>query len=272
MKVCDPDGINYLSNVQRCQADIALLNHTAQSWGLYLNKDKCVMIRFQRRYHQLPPPSYNIEGDPIQLVDSHVDLGVTVDSSLKFHLHILRTAQKAGGLAQNIMKATVCRSPEFMLTIFISHIRPLLEYCSCLWHTGYARDVRLLEAVQRRWTKRIESMSELDYGTRLTRLNLFSVSGRLLRADMVYCWKIFHGECCISPTDLFVIPPRSDTRGHRYKVNHVRAQTDVRKRSFALRCITQWNCLPDHVVAEKKIKTFKANLVEALGDRLFKYS
>lgn len=205
------------------------------------------------------------------MVDSHTDLGVLVDSSLKFHLHILKTAQKAGGLAQNILKATVCRSPEFMLAIFSSHIRPLLEYCSCLWHTGYTGDVKMLESVQRRWTKRIEGMSLLDYGTRLRNLNLFSVSGRLLRADMLYCWKIFHGKCAVSPADLFVVSPCGGTRGHRFKVNHVRAQTDVRKRSFAVRCIKHWNRLPDSVVGEQNLSTFKRLLADALGDKLFDF-
>ena len=139
-----------------------------------------------------------------------------VDSDLKFHLHILNTAQKAGGLAQNILRTTVCRSPEFMLPIFCSHIRPILEYCSCLWHTGYIGDLRALESVQRRWTKRIDGMSELDYGTRLRTLNLYSVSGRLLRADMILCWKIFHGKCCISPIDVFIISRHDRTRGHKF--------------------------------------------------------
>ena len=271
MKLCDSVALDCHINVQQCQADISLLNRTAQSWGLHLNKDKCVAIRFQRRHQHLPIPSFHIDGDRIQSVDSHADLGVMVDSSLKFHIHILNTAQKAGGLARNILKSTVCRSPEFMLSIFCSHIRPILEYCSCLWHTGYVGDIHILESVQRRWTKSVESLSQLDYGTRLKTLNLYSVSGRLLRADMIYCWKMFHGKCCLSPTDLFSISPLGGTRGHRFKVNHVRVQTDVRKRAFGPRCVNQWNSLPDRVVVEEGLKAFKVLLAEALGDKLFEY-
>ena len=271
LKLCDPNRTNLMINVQQCQADITRLNQTAESWGLHLNKDKCVAMRFQRGYHHLPTPSYHIDGDEIKTVDSHMDLGVMVDSDLKFHLHILSTAQKAGGLAQNIIRTTVCRSPEFMLPIFCSHIRPILEYCSCLWHTGYIGDLRALESVQRRWTKRIDGMSELDYGTRLRTLNLYSVSGRLLRADMILCWKIFHGKCCISPNDVFIISPHDRTRGHRFKLCHVRTQTDVRKRAFGPRCVNQWNCLSDQIVSVSELKTFKRLLAEALGDKLFEY-
>ena len=71
----------------------------------------------------------------------------------------------------------------FLLTV---HIRPIMEYCSCLWNTGYI-DMRALENVQRRWTKRINGMSSLSYADRLRFLNLYSVQGRLMRADLLQC-------------------------------------------------------------------------------------
>lgn len=111
---------------------------------------------------------------------------------------------KAAGLSQNLLKSTVCGTPEFMLALFRTHIRPIVEYCSCVWHTGYRGDLRILESVQRRWTKRILGMSNLDYQCRLRALDLYSVQGRLLRADIIQCWKVFHGKCSVSPTDIFV--------------------------------------------------------------------
>ena len=88
---------------------------------------------------------------------------------------------------------------------------------------------------------------------------------------MIYCWKIFHGKCDISPTDLFSVPPHGGTRGHRFKVNHVRSQIDIRKRAFVPRCVCQWNNLPDHVVAEECLNMFKTLIAEALGDKMYDY-
>ena len=67
------------------------------------------------------------------------------------------------------------------------------------------------------------------------------------------------------------MPPQSATRGHRYKIAHVRTQTDVRRRAFAVRCIEAWNALPDHVVTETDFKTFKRLLADSLGDRLYDF-
>ena len=86
--------------------------------------------------------------------------------------------------SKNILAATVNRDRAFMLPLYITHIRPLLEYSSSLWNLGYVGDLKLLESVQRRWTKSIRGLEELEYAARLRALNLFSVKGRLLRHDI----------------------------------------------------------------------------------------
>ena len=262
---------HYNQDVRLCQTDISTLQHVASSWGLELNQDKCAVMRFQRKSSMVPPPQYFIDQAEIPLVQSHPDLGVLVDSNLKFHQHISNTAHKAGGLAHSLLKSTVCRSADFMMPLFCSHVRPIIEYCSCVWFTGYIMDLRILESIQRRWTKRIDGMSHLEYQSRLLALNQYSVQGRLVRSDMIQCWKIFHGKCSISPTDLFTMAPQSGTRGHRYKLSHIRAATDVRKRAFAIRCVGPWNALPDEVVSEENICSFKKKLADVLGDTLFKH-
>ena len=103
-----------------------------------------------------------------------------------------------------------------MITLYTTHIRALLEYASCVWSTGFIGDLRLLESVQRSWTRHIEGLSELSYADRLQVLDLYSVKGRLLRADLIKYWKIFHGECSIRPTDIFSMAPVLGTRGHRF--------------------------------------------------------
>ena len=39
---------------------------------------------------------------------------------------------KAAGLASNLLRSTVNGSPEFMAALFVSHVRPILDYCSCI--------------------------------------------------------------------------------------------------------------------------------------------
>ena len=53
----------------------------------------------------------------------------------------------ACGLANQLLRCTVNRSAEFMVTLFVLHIRPLLDYRTTVWNIGYVGGVKKLESV-----------------------------------------------------------------------------------------------------------------------------
>ena len=75
-----------------------------------------------------------------------------IDSEPKFQAPINVVIVKAGALVYNLLRSTVCRSVEFLLTLCVSHI-PLVEYGICVWIVGYLEDKRRLERLQRKWTQ-----------------------------------------------------------------------------------------------------------------------
>ena len=254
------------------QPNIDVLHQLASDWGLQFNASKCVNLRFQRG----AAPSYDVrfflDGSPIILSPAHKDLGVTVDSALKFHKHVELVAAKAGGTATNLLKSTVCRTPEFMLTILTTHLRPLLEYASPVWNTGYVGDLILLENVQCRWTKQVAGLELLSYAERLSKLDLYSVKGRLWRADMIMVWKILHGLSTIAPDQLFVMAPSIGNRGHSLKLYVQHASFEPRKRSFAIRVVRDWNSLPASVAESSSVDSFKRSLAVSCGLKLQEFA
>ena len=116
-------------------------------------------MRVQVRTARFP---YHVNNVLLDVSGSHSDLGVIVDTSLKFN-YIKRNAHLAGSIATNLLRSTLLRSQSFMLSIFISQVRPKMEYTSCLWHTEYIGDIKVLESVQRRWTRAIEGREEMSY-------------------------------------------------------------------------------------------------------------
>ena len=167
----------------RLQENINLLHSTAESWGLTMNLQKCVVLHFRRRFHDDANASYTLNDSAISSVASCNDLGVVIDTELKFHEHCAKIAGKAGGVAHNFLKSTRCRLPDFMVHVWTVHIRPILEYASPLWNSGYSQDLKRLESIQRLWTRNILGLRDQEYGDRLRALDLFSVKGSLLRAD-----------------------------------------------------------------------------------------
>ena len=72
---------------------------------------------------------YRISGLVLKRVHTYKDLGVITDSKLRCHEHIMVVAGKVGGLMNDLLQSTVCRSKKFMLTLFVSHIRSIIDYC-----------------------------------------------------------------------------------------------------------------------------------------------
>ena len=93
--------------------------------------------------------------------------------------------------------------------------------------------------MQRRWTREIADVSHLAYVERLKALELFSIFGRLLRADLIKCWKIFHSEVHIGLLDGFTVDVDRRTRGHSNKVVVPRGELDMRRHFFYVRVIQQ---------------------------------
>ena len=91
--------------------------------------------------------------------------------------------------------------------------------------------------MQRRWTRQTEGVGRLDYGTRLTRLGLYSVAGRLLRADLIKVWKLFHREDRELLDGLFDRRTHASTRGHEFKLAVPRSRTDLKHKVFSSRVI-----------------------------------
>ena len=251
------------------QGDIDLLVRTSTSWGLKLNSDKCKQLCFGNRRES--PPTFLVDGIPVEVVNSHRDLGVIVDDQLKFHGHIQRKIGYLHALTTSILSCTLSRDSAFLMPIYKSHIRPKLEYGSCLWNVGFVGDVRKLERLQRRWTRSVSGLADRPYNERLRVLDLFSIKGRLLRADLIMVWKIFHGMSPLQPGDLFTLANSSRTRGHPLKIRVQRPNQGTRARFFSSRVVESWNALSHDTVTADTISKFKGLLHRDLGDKLFDY-
>ena len=118
-------------------------------------------------------------------VDSYNDLGEIIDSRLKFNAHVNAVIGKAGAMINNPLRSTVYCSVECMLTLYVSHIRPIVENGSCVWNVGYLEDELRLERFQRKLTREIEDLTGLDCVSRLKKIGLYSIKGRLLRTDLI---------------------------------------------------------------------------------------
>ena len=252
------------------QNDLDVFASRATSWNLKLNLDKCKVMRFGVRGVEDDRICYRLEGQDLEYVESHRDLGVVVDAGLKFHLHVGRVVRKASGLVNQLLSGTVCRESGFMVTLFVSHIRPMMDFGARLWNVGYLGDVRKLERIQRRWLMQTTGMGDAPYVERLQTLKLFSVYGRMLRGDLIKIWQAFHPRVEVGLLGLFDLQSHSATRTNGFKLSIPRCNTETRRRFWSVRCVLRWNALPAEVVQASTVDTFKRRLDSCVGDLFYK--
>jgi len=68
---------------------------------------------------------------------------------------------------------------------FLVYVSLIVEYNSIIWSPATIRDNGSLESVQRRFTKRLPGLKNLNYYDRLERLNVSTLELRRLRADLL---------------------------------------------------------------------------------------
>ena len=76
--------------------------------------------------------NYDIDGVSFEFVSSNRDLDIVIGSKFKFHEHVRDVVKKSGGMAGKLMGSTVHRSPSFNVSLFVSHIKPIMDFSSCV--------------------------------------------------------------------------------------------------------------------------------------------
>ena len=233
------------------------------TWQLPIAIDKCFLCRIANT-HRLNNCShtYHVNGCALPLVDHIRDLGVTVDSRLKFDKHIALIVHKAMSRCRLILKCFHSRNATIMLQAYVTYVRPILEYCSSVWspHCKYLIDK--IEKVQRFFTKRLAGLHIMSYCNRLKSLHLQSLESRRLIHDLVLCYKLLHDKSDSSITTTLNLC-RNITRGHSYKLSKRLCTTDVTKFYFSNRIVNVWNRLPNSVVSSPTVAVFKKRLIDA---------
>ena len=139
------------------------------------------------------------------------DLGVQVDSKLRFSHHYENVVAKAHQTASLILRCFECRDPSVLFRAFIVYVRPILEYCSPVWAPVYKTDIKQLESVQHRFTKKLDGLNHM-YEHRLNTLCSESLELRRLKLDLTMMYKISRSIVAIDDS-FFSFTINNQTRG-----------------------------------------------------------
>ena len=231
-------------HVLQLQQAVDALVAWAKEWQLSISVNKCCVLNVGKVTYDT---YFSIDGIALPIVDSVRDLGVTVSRDLSPSLHINNIVAKAHKRTAAIYRAFRSRNVDLLIRAHLTYVRPLVEHDSVIWSPYTVKDIDAIEAVQRRFTKRLLNFSALPYAERLKRLSLPSLELRRLHTDLIYCYKILFGFIDVPADGFFENAPLSITRGHNFKLYKNRTTATVRAKFFSERIVSVWNNLPGSV-------------------------
>ena len=121
------------------------------------------------------------DGKPIKLSRSEGenDFEVMVDDKINFDKHIQQQVNKANSIMGLIRRTYKVLDETSFRYLFQALVRPHLEYAKAVWSPFTKKDT--IEKVQKRATKLIPSLRNMDYPNRLKKLKMPTLQYRRLR-------------------------------------------------------------------------------------------
>ncbi len=253
-------------------ADLCSLFEWAQSNGLTLALNKTVIMHLG---YGNPCCEYTVHGIDLVTTETAKDLGVLFSSNLKFTEHVASICKRAFSRVNLIFLAFYSRKPSFLVQMFKTFVRPVLEYASPVWSPYLKKDIDLLERVQKYFTRRIPGITG-NYLERLEALKLIGaeleiLEFRRLEQALVTVYKIIHSLVELSFSDFFEWSKGKSLRGHSLKLCLPRTRLECRRNFFAVRIIAPWNCLLEETVTAHSLSIFKRHLQMVERIKLLKY-
>ena len=255
------------------QADITKLEEWSKLWQLHFNHDKCHVLTMGKFENIRHAHRYVVYGNEIEHVFDEKDLGITIDSDLKFEEHISRKVKVANAIVGQMRRSFSYLDCDTFKRIFVAFVRPHLEYGEAVWSPHLVKNIDAIENVQIRATKLVDGLSELDYSERLKKLDLPTLTYRRRRGDIIEMYKHFHtyDKSTLAPS---FKPKDRISRQHRFQL-HAPPTKDglhgAQTNFFFQRTTKLWNNLPEHVVEAEEVNTFKNRLDDHWKDDPMKF-
>ena len=183
-----PTAANFLNS------DLCAITNCANNWLVTFNASKTVSMTISRKANPPQHPPLFMNNVQLTEIDSHKHLGLTFSKSCTWSQHIHNITSKAWARLNLIRSLKFKIKRTTLERMYISFIRPVLEYSDSVWDNCSTETKKQLDAVH------VEAARIITGATKLCSINkLFSDVGwdslqsRRNKHKLVIFYKILNG-------------------------------------------------------------------------------
>ncbi len=208
------------------------------------------------------PLHLTFQNTDISFVEHHKHLGVTLSNNGKWHEHInniMTSTSKVLGIMKKL-KFKLCR--KSLNQIYISYMRPILEYASVVWDGCSENEKDTLEKIQNEAARIVSGLTRsvsIENLRREVGWQLLAVRRNVQKLSIMY--KANNNELPSYITNL--IPPAVNAVTHynlrnQNNINVPNARLEIYKRSYIPSTVQLWNELDPAVRNLDSLRQFKS--------------
>ena len=253
-----PADITILNN------DLQLLNNWSKQWLVTFNAKKTVYTIISRKKNKIDYPNIVLDGVIIQKVNTHCHLGISISSDFTWEEHIRNLSVKASKSLGMLWKLSNDLPRNCLENIYITCIRPIMEYGSQIFDNSPACHLKLLENVQRRAALLCtKALPATHHNVLLADLGWPTLSKRRKHQRLCLLFKIRNN--LTQPYLRTICPPivGDDSKYNLRNNNDIRipkCRTVAYQNSFLPSTVHDWNDLNQNIRNSRSLDIFKNNL------------
>ena len=240
-------------------ADYATLQmaiSSIEAWSvansLSFNTSKCKYMVISRKLTpSLPEMELQLNGEPLQRVESYKYLGLILSNNLSWSAHISSVCSKARQILGLLYRRFYsCSGPDALKQLYLSLVRPHLEYVCQIWDPHLVKDKKNLEDVQKFGLRLAAHQWDSNYQDLLELFQLPTLEERRLELKLGLLFKIIHNLCYFPD----VPEPRG---GHRnLRASHpLQLKLHTNAYSCSPHTMSAWNSLDNPFITSNNFTT-----------------
>ena len=253
-----------LHTAEMLNQDLAKIHDWSMKWLVKFNPQKTESMTISRKLDRPFHPPLVMDNNIISTVSEHKHLGLTISDDGGWGKHVDMIYKKAYTRVNILRKFKFILDRKTLEKIYMSFIRPLLEYGDVIWDNNTSLLINKLESIQ------IEAARIVTGGTRLVSIDkLYIETGwerlkeRREQHRLIYFYKMTNG---LTPQYLRTLVPENLRNIHDHNTRHsdiippIRTRTALYSNYFLPQTVRSWNLLPRATKNCLSVNSFKSHL------------